>query len=74
MVNFGKSELSIYYNTNQQYFNEWWFDRNETFIFENGKQYHRHAHTETDGQKRFEEAASLTYNLQDNDNYMFTVG
>ena len=66
-LNFGKSELSIYYNTNQQYFNEWRFDRNETFIFENGKQYHRHAHTETDGQKRFEEAASLTYNLQDND-------
>ena len=72
-LNFGKSELSIYYNTNQQYFNEWWFDRNETFIFKDGKQYHRHAHTETDGQKRFEEAASLTYNLQDNDNYMFNA-
>ena len=72
-LNFGKSEVSFYYNTNQQYFNEWWFDRDETFVFEDGKQYHRHAHTETDGQKRFEEAASLTYNLQDNDKYMFNA-
>ena len=73
-LNFGKSEISLYYNTNQQYFNELWFDRNETFVFEDGKQYHRHAHTKTDGQKRFEESASLAYNLQDENKYMFNAG
>ena len=72
-LNFGKSEISLYYNTNQQYFNELWFDRNETFVFEDGKQYHRHAHAKTDGQKRFEESASLAYNLQDENKYMFNA-
>ena len=72
-LNFGKSEISFYYNTNQQYFNDLWFDRNEVFVFEDGKQYHRHAHTETDGKKTFQEWASVTYNIQDNDKYMFNA-
>ena len=72
-LNFGKSEISIRYTNSLQYFNELWFDKNETFTFEDGKQYHRHAHTETDGKKSFYELGGITYNLQDDDKYMFNV-
>ena len=45
-LNFGKSEISFYYGTNQQYFEELWYKRTETFTFEDGSQYHRHQQTE----------------------------
>ena len=32
-VNFKQSEISFYYGNRLQYFNEIWFDKNETFTF-----------------------------------------
>ncbi len=72
-LNFGKSELSFYYSNRLTYFDEYWYDREETFHFENGKQYHRNQHTETDGEKHFNETAGLTYNLQDGNKYMLNI-
>ena len=72
-LNFGKSEMSFYYSNRLTYFNEYWFDREEAFRFEDGKEYHRSQHTETDGEKRFTESAGLTYNLQDDNRYMLNV-
>ena len=40
-LNFGKSEVSFYYNAENQIFDEMWSVRNETFLFEDGKAYHR---------------------------------
>lgn len=72
-LNSGKSELSFYYSNHLTYFDEYWFDRKETFNFENGKHYHREQYTETDGEKRFNESAGLIYNLQEGEQYMLNV-
>ena len=45
-VNFKQSEISFYYGNRLQYFNEIWFDKNETFTFEDGSQYHRSQYAE----------------------------
>lgn len=73
-LNFGKSEISFYYNTNQQFFKELWHDKTETFSFADGKQYHRTQHAEMPGGKKdFQEWGAMTYNLQDEDKYMLNV-
>lgn len=75
-VNFKKSEVSFYYGNRLQYFNELWYDRNEIFTFEDGSQYHRKQHAESDGKKNLQQWGAATYNLQDADKYMLnaTVG
>lgn len=73
-VNSGKSEISLYYNTNQQYFKELWYDKTENFSFADGKQYHRTQHAVMPGGKKdFYESGALTYNLQEEDKYMLNV-
>lgn len=72
-LNFGKSEFSFYYGTNQQYFEEMWYKRTETFNFEDGTQYHRHQQTEPLYMKGYDGNGGLTYNLQDGDKYMLNI-
>lgn len=72
-LNFGKSEFSFYYGTNQQYFEEMWYKRTETFNFEDGTQYHRHQQTEPLYAKGYDGNGGLTYNLQDGDKYMLNI-
>ena len=72
-LNFGKSEISFYYGTNQQYFEELWYKRTETFTFEDGSQYHRHQQTEPVYSKGYDGNGGLTYNLQDGDKYMLNI-
>lgn len=72
-VNFNKSEFSFYYGNNLQFFNELWFDRNETFTFEDGSQYHRKQHAESEGKKNVQQWGAITYNLQDEDKYMLNI-
>ena len=72
-LNFGKSEISFYYGTNQQYFEEFWYKRTETFTFEDGSQYHRHQQTEPVYSKGYDGNGGLTYNLQDGNKYMLNI-
>ena len=72
-LNFGKSEISFYYGTNQQYFEELWYKRTETFTFEDGNQYHRHQQTEPVYSKGYDGNGGLTYNLQDGNKYMLNI-
>ena len=72
-LNFGKSEISFYYGTNQQYFEELWYKRTETFTFEDGSQYHRHQQTEPVYSKGYDGNGGLTYNLQDGNKYMLNI-
>lgn len=71
--NFGKSEISFYYGTNQQYFDEVWSNRTETFVFEDGSMYHRHQETLPGKVESFNHWGGLTYNLQESDKYMLNV-
>lgn len=72
-VNYKKSEFSFYYGNLLQYFNELWFNKNETFTFENGSQYHRLQQVDPTHKQTFQEWGAMTYNLQDNDKYMLNV-
>ena len=72
-MNFGKSEICFYYGTNQQYFEELWYKRTETFTFEDGSQYHRHQQTEPVYSKGYDGNGGLTYNLQDGNKYMLNI-
>ena len=72
-LNFGKSEICFYYGTNQQYFEELWYKRTETFTFEDGSQYHRHQQTEPVYSKGYDGNGGLTYNLQDGNKYMLNI-
>lgn len=75
-VNFKQSEISFYYGNRLQYFNEIWFDKNETFTFEDGSQYHRSQYAEANKKKNLQQWGAVTYNLQETDKYMLnaTVG
>ena len=75
-VNFKQSEISFYYGNRLQYFNEIWFDKNETFTFEDGSQYHRSQYAEANKKKNLQQWGAVTYNLQESDKYMLnaTVG
>lgn len=75
-VNFKKSEFTFYYGNRLQYFNEIWYDKKETFTFEDGTQYHRNQYAEANKKKNIQQWGAITYNLQDADNYMLnaTVG
>lgn len=72
-VNFNKSEISFYYGNSLQYFNELWYDKKETFTFDDGSQYHRNQHAESNGKKNLQQWGAVTYNLQDNDTYMLNI-
>ena len=72
-LNFGKSEICFYYGTNQQYFEELWYKRTETFTFEDGSQYHRHQQTEPVYSKGYDGNGGLTYNQQDGNKYMLNI-
>ena len=72
-MNFGKSEICFYYGTNQQYFEELWYKRTETFTFEDGSQYHRYQQTEPVYSKGYDGNGGLTYNLQDGNKYMLNI-
>ena len=72
-LNFGKSEVSFYYNAENQIFDEMWSVRNETFLFEDGKAYHRVVKTNPHNMKKLTHNGGLTYNLQDGNNYMLNV-
>lgn len=72
-VNFNKSEISFYYGNNLQFFKELWYDKKETFTFDNGSQYHRNQHAESNGKKNVQQWGAITYNLQDNDKYMLNI-
>lgn len=73
-LNFGKSEVSFYYNTRQQYFRELWYDKSEIFRFVDMREYHRTQHAEAlGGKKDFYEQAALSYNLQDDNRYLLNV-
>lgn len=75
-MNFKQSEISFYYGNLLQYFNEIWFDKNETFTFEDGSQYHRSQYAEANKKKNLQQWGAVTYNLQEADKYMLnaTVG
>ncbi len=75
-VNFKQSEISFYYGNRLQYFNEIWFDKNETFTFEDGSQYHRSQYAEANKKKNLQQWGAVTYKLQETDKYMLnaTVG
>lgn len=72
-VNFNKSEISFYYGNNLQFFKELWYDKKETFTFDNASQYHRNQHAESNGKKNVQQWGAITYNLQDNDKYMLNI-
>ena len=72
-LNFGKSEISFFYNAENQIFDEMWSVRNETFLFEDGKAYHRVMKTDPHNMKTLTYNGGLTYNLQDGNNYMLNV-
>ncbi|MBR5597971.1 MAG: TonB-dependent receptor [Lachnospiraceae bacterium] len=72
-VNFGKSEIGFYYNTEHLIFEDMWSERNETFTFEDGSVYHRSVTTNPHGAKKIHHNGSVTYNLQDDDKYMLNI-
>lgn len=72
-LNFGKSEASFYYGTNQQFFKEVWANRTETFLFEDGSMYHRTQEILPGKVESLNHWGGLTYNLQDNDRYMLNI-
>lgn len=72
-LNFGKSEFSFYYGTNQQFFKEMWAERKETFVFEDGKQVHRTQEVLPHEAEDLYHWGGLNYNLQDADQYMLNI-
>lgn len=72
-LSFGKSEISVRYGNFLQYCNDLWYNRSETFIFTDGRQYHRKQYTHTDGQKQLFQTGALSYNLQDGNKYMLNI-
>ena len=72
-VNFGKSEISLYYNTEHLIFEELWSERNEVFAFEDGRTYHRSVTTDPHGEKKIHHNGRITYNLQDGNKYMLNI-
>ena len=72
-VNFGKSEISLYYNTEHLIFEELWSERDEVFAFEDGRTYHRSVTTDPHGEKKIHHNGRITYNLQDGNKYMLNV-
>lgn len=72
-VNFKQSEVSFYYGNHLQFFNELWFDKKETFNFEDGSRYHRNQHAEGSKKQNLNQWGAMTYNLQEADKYMLNA-
>lgn len=72
-LNFGKSEISFYYGTNQQFFKNMWAYRNETFVFQDGNVFHRKQEVLPHKAEDMNHWGAITYNLQKDDRYMLNI-
>ncbi|MBQ8245604.1 MAG: TonB-dependent receptor [Lachnospiraceae bacterium] len=72
-LNFGKSEFGFFYNTEHLIFEKMWSKRNEVFAFEDGRTYHRSVTTVPHGQKGIHHRGAITYNFQNDNDYMLNI-